>query len=523
MGRVKQTEKNIFFGIISNFMILIVGMIQRKVFVVVLGRTLLGIDGLYTDILGILSLAELGIGAALNFSLYKPVATHDYDKIKAYMLFYKKAYLAIAGTVAAIGLAITPFLPLIISEEKRGDISIANITVYYLIFLFNTVSTYFVAYKYSLANAEQKNYIQTNILTVTKIVTALTQIAVLWVSGSFVLYLLSKAAIELIQKIFVSIYFNRKYPYLRDKEIRKLDKEETGAIAVKCKAQMLHKIGDAARLSTDSIIISSMIDLDSVGLVKNYNEIIAYASNFVNIIFDSAISGFGNLVATESREKQHSLFKVYRFMACWLYGYAAVGFFLMLTPFITGLYLDPSWELGSFTLILILLDFYLKGGRIVLFNFKTAAGIFEQDRYLAFIQGGVNLVISVIAARWIGLPGVYIGTVISGVIANLVRPVIIYRVCFQKSVREYFTDSLKYGGVVVGIAVLLIPVGNLILARVNILTFLLMAVIVTAVYQLVFVIFFRRTKEFAYLWRLVTDRFPFLKKFDRLVKQTTDR
>ena len=180
MSRVRQTGKNIFFGFISNFLILIMGFIQRKVFIRVLGRTLLGIDGLYTDILGILSLAELGVGAALNFSLYKPVAEQDYDKIKSYMRFYKKAYHAIAAAVAVIGLAFTPFLQYIIKPEQRGDIPIESITVYYLIFLFNTVSTYFVAYKYSLSNAEQRNYIQTNIATITKIVTTLAQIAVLW-------------------------------------------------------------------------------------------------------------------------------------------------------------------------------------------------------------------------------------------------------------------------------------------------------------------------------------------------------
>lgn len=515
MGRVKQTEKNIFFGFISNFIILVVGLIQRKVFIRVLGMTLLGVDGLYTDILGILALGELGIGAALNFSLYKPVATGDREKIKSYMLFYKKAYRAIAGLVAAIGLAITPFLPYIITEERRGDISVESITIYYLVFLFNTVSTYFVAYKYSLANAEQKNYIQTNITTVTKIVTAFVQIAVLWITKDFLVYLIAKAAIELIQKIFVSIYFNRLYPYLLDKNVEKLNKEETAAITRKSKAQMIHKIGDAARLSTDSIIISSMVDLNSVGLVKNYNDIINYAAAFVNIIFDSAIASFGNLVATESKEKQYSLFKVYRFFACWMYGFAAVGFWLLLTPFITGLYLDQSWELGLVILTLILFDFYLKGSRIVLFNFKTAAGIFEQDKYLAFIQGIVNLVISIIGAKWIGLAGVYVGTVVSGIIANLIRPVIIYRDCFSKDVWEYFRDSMKYLCVIIGIAVLLIPVKSIVLAQVNILTFVLMALAVSAVYNLVFLFLFRKTAEFEYLWALLTGKLPFLKRLIR--------
>ncbi|MCH5339663.1 MAG: polysaccharide biosynthesis protein, partial [Acetatifactor sp.] len=242
---------------------------------------------------------------------------------------------------------------------------------------------------------------------------------------------------------------------------------------------------------------------------------INYASTFVNIIFDSAISGFGNLVATETQDKQYRLFKVYRFFACWIYGFAAVGFWLLLTPFITGLYLDKSWELGAVILTLILVDFYLKGSRIVLFNFKTAAGIFEQDKYLAFIQGIVNLIISIIGVKWIGLAGVYVGTVVSGIIANLVRPVIIYRDCFSRSVRDYFTDSLKYLGAVLGIAVLLVPIKNAVLAQVNILTFVLMALIVTAVYNLIFLLLFRKTAEFDYLWKLISGKLLFLRRFNR--------
>ena len=378
MSRVQQAAKNIFFGYISNIVILVMGFLQRTVFIMVLGRTLLSVNGLYTDILSMLSLAELGIGTALNYSLYKPVANHDYEKIKSYMQLYKKAYLVIAGVIAVIGLALTPFLPYIIKDSK--GIPSQDLVLYYLIFLFNTVSTYFVAYKYSLVNAEQRNYIQTNITTITKIVTVIAQIIILLVTENFLLYLLTQAAVELLQKIAVSVYFNKLYPYLRDKNVKKLEKEETDTVVTKTKALMFHKIGDVARLSTDSIIITYFINVDLVGIVGNYNYIITYVANFASVIFNSVISGFGNLVATESKEKQYSIFKVYRFFACWMYGFASVGFWLLLTPLVTGLWLDESWKLGQMALSLILIDFYFKGGRVVLINFRRAAGVFEQGK-----------------------------------------------------------------------------------------------------------------------------------------------
>ncbi len=504
MGRVRQAEKNIFFGYMSNFIIMIMGFLQRTVFIAVLDGTLLGVNTLYTDILSVLSLAELGIGSALNYSLYKPVAENDQEKIKSYMRLYKKAYLAIAGVIGAVGLALIPFLPYLIKDSK--GVTGRELIIYYLIFLFNTVSTYFVAYKYSLANAQQRGYIQTNIATITKIITVLAQIVILLVTKNFLLFLLTQSAVELLQKIFVSIYFNRLYPYLKDRNVTKLQKEETDVVVTKTKALMFHKIGDVARLSTDSIIITYFMDVNWVGIVGNYSLIINYATNLISVIFSSVISGFGNLVATESKEKQYEVFKVYRFVACWLFGFAAVGFWLLLTPLITGIWLDESWGLGNVVLTLMLIDFYFKGGRTVLVNFKIAAGVFEQDKYLSLLQGVVNLILSIIGIRYIGLAGVYVGTVVSGVMANLIRPGIIYRNCFSRNVWSYFRDSFKYIGAIAGITLLMIPVKALVMAQINLVTFIVMAGIVTLAYNMIFWLLFHKTQEFRYLWNLIIGK-----------------
>lgn len=510
MGRIQQAKKNIIFGYVSNFVILFMNFLQRTIFILVLGQTLTGVNSLFSGILSMLSMAELGIGSALNYSLYKPVANKDYEKIKSYMLFYKKAYRVIAAVITIIGLALTPFLKYLV--KNPGDNTIQELTVYYLIFLFNTVSTYFVAYKYSLVNAEQRNYIQTNITTITKIVTVVVQIVVLLVTRNFLIYLLAQAAVELLQKIFVSRYLNRLYPYLCEKKVQKLEKEETAVIVTKTKALMCHKIGDVARLQTDSIIISSFIDVGVNGIVDNYNYVITYVANFVNIIFNSVLSGFGNLVATESKEKQYEVFKVYRFFACWLYGFATVGFWYLLTPLIGNIWLNEEWVIGQSIVTLILIDFYFKGGRVVLVNFKTAAGVFERDRYLALIQGGVNLVLSIGLVQVIGLPGIYVGTVVSGVLANLIQPYIIYHDCFGKRTLPYFVDSVKYIVVILGITVLLLPIGRVLLTEVTIVSFLAMAVVITIVYNALFLIIFHKTAEFTYLWEVLARKLPFLQK-----------
>ena len=317
MGRVKAAARNIIFGYIGNLTTQLLGFVLRTIFIRHLGQTLNGVNALYTGILSVLSMAELGIGTALNYSLYKPVIHKDYEKIKSYMLLYKKAYRIIGFVVAGIGLVIVPFLPYLVKQPE--GVTLRDLTLYYLIFLFNTVSSYFVAYKYSLVNAEQKNYIQTNIITVTKMITVMLQIIVILTTGNFYAYLLTAATVELLQKIFVSRYLNNMYPYLKEKDIKPLTKEEVGEVVKKTKALVLHKVGDVARLQTDAMIISGFINVTLSGIVDNYNLVISSVSNFVNIIFNSVLSSFGNLIATESRQKQYEIFKVYRFFACWIY------------------------------------------------------------------------------------------------------------------------------------------------------------------------------------------------------------
>ncbi len=514
MGRIQKAGKNIIFGYVSNLVILLVNFIQRTVFIYVLGRTLSGVNGVYTDVLSVLSLTELGIGTALNYSLYKPVAERDIEKIKSYMRFYKKAYLTIAGVIAVLGIAISPFLKFIL--KNPGNLTLKELTLYYYLFLFNTVISYFVTYKYSLVNAEQKNYIQTNITTLTKLATATVQIAVLLLFRNFLFYLLAQSVVELLQKIFVTAYLNRLYPYLRDKDVRKLTAQETQVVATKTKALICHKVGDVARLQTDKIIISSFVSVDTAAVVDNYVYIITYVGNFVNIIFDSVISGFGNVVATESKERQYLLFKVYRFFACWLFGFGAVGFFHLLTPFIGGVWLhDEGWTLPRVTVALLVTDFYLKGGRTVLLNFKIASGLFEQDRFLPLVQGAVNLVVSVVLVMKIGVTGVYVGTLVSGILANLIRPGIIYRVCFDKKAGVYFKDSLKYIIVILAVGAAITPIRHAVMGEVTILTFALMVVLITLLYNLVFLAVFHRTEEFSYLWDAVASKIPALGRISR--------
>ncbi len=505
MSRVKSATRNIAFGYVGQIATAFMSFILRTVFIMHLNEDLLGINSTYGNILSILNMAELGIGTALNFSLYGPVARGEKEKIKSYMQLYRKAYFIIACVVAVMGIALTPFLKYF-KLRQPDNTTIKELTIYYLIFLFNTVSSYFVAYKYSLINAEQKNYIQTNINTITKVIVVVLQIVVIIVTENFLFYLLTDAAVQLIQKIFVSRYLDKMYPYLKEKNVEKLSKEESNLVWSKTKALVFHKVGDVARLQTDAILISTFIEVAMAGVVDNYNMVISSVSNFVNIIFNSVISSFGNLIATESRQKQFSMFKVYRFFASWIYGFSCVGFMVLLTPLIR-LWLGDHWILTSAAVYCILIDYYFKGDRIVLSNYKTAAGVFEPDKYLALIQGAVNLVVSIALVQTpLGITGIYIGTIVSGLIANVTKPVIIYKECFDMKAGSYFVDTLKYFSSLLFVLVVCHFLSGIILAKLNILTFILMGIIITVVFNGVYILLFGRTEEFRYLTGKVKEK-----------------
>ena len=195
-SRTEMAAKNILWGYINTIATTILKFVCRWAFIHTIGITYLGINGLYTSILGVLSLTELGIGTAMNYSLYKPVAERDTDKIKSLMVYYKKAYRYVALVITVLGVALIPFLPKLI----KGADGVDHLVLYYVLFLFNTVSSYFVSYKYSLAGADQKNYVVNNINTVVTIIMNILQIVALFVFRSFLAYLLIQIGCLLLGK-----------------------------------------------------------------------------------------------------------------------------------------------------------------------------------------------------------------------------------------------------------------------------------------------------------------------------------
>lgn len=504
MGRIENAIRNILFGTLGNLCTVVLGFVSRTIFIRTLGITYLGVNGLYSNILSVLSLAELGIGTAMNYSLYKPVAKKDYDKIKGLMNLYKIVYRIIGVVIGIMGLLLVPMLKYLVKDP--GDLTIGDLTIYYLIFLFNTVSTYFITYKYSLANAEQKNYIQTNIQSITLFISIMAQIIVLKMYHSFLIYLLVGSMVGIIQKIGVYFYFNRRYPFLLDKTIFTLSSKDKIDFKKNVIALLYHKIGDISINQTDNILISVFVNITAVGLLSNYNLIIMTVMGFINIIFYSVISGLGNFVATESKERQYLLFRVYRFMAFWIYGLAILFLAFLLTPFIT-FWLGKDMVVSKVVIAFIMIDYYMKAHRTVLNNFKAAAGIFEADKYITILQGIANLVISILLVKLIGLEGIFLGTIISGLIANIAKPYIIYKIKFQQSVIYYFKESFLYIGIIGMSYFLLYSIKQLLLDITTKIGFGIMFIAILFISNIIFYLTLHRREEFIYIKDIIVIRY----------------
>lgn len=499
--RTEYVKKNIFYGYVSTIATSIFQIICRTIFVYTLGASYLGVSGLFTNVLGVLSFTELGIGSAIVFSLYKPIAEDDREKIKSLLALYKKAYRLIALVVAVMGLLLVPFLGSLVNTE----IPLSQIRVFYLIFLFNTVSTYFVSYKTSYVTAIQKDYIISNTNTLGLIATNVAQIILLLLGGDYLQYLLIAAALGLVQKIATVLYLNKKFPILVEKDVKPLDEETKQSIWKNVKALIIHKIGDVSVHQTDNIIISAFVSTTAVGLLSNYTTLSNLISTFTNKFFSSFTASFGNMLAKENIEKQRKIFDVYDLLGFWIYGFVLIAFITLSQPFIE-LWLGKRLLLDNATMILYFVSNYLAGMTFIPYNFKVAAGKFDEDKWVAFVQAVVNIVVSILAIKTIGLPGVFVGTIVSRMIVVIVRPHIVYKYVLNKNPLHYYIRLTYRTILALLIAYLMWVIKNSIFVDGSIGNFILLCVLTLIIPNLFFLIVFGKSESFKDIISRVTRR-----------------
>ena len=437
--RSRNTKRNIAIGIINQVIMLSLSFISKTIFIKLLGAEYLGVNGLYSNILTLLSLAELGIGNVMIYSLYRPVAENDKNEIYSLLEFYKKIYNAIAISIFVIGILLIPFLHIII----KSDISIDKLIIYYLIFLLNSVLSYFSIYKSALINATQQIYIINTVNTVCTFLQHLTQILILLLTKNYILYLSVQVIFTLVNNVVISNKANKMYPFIKDKSYKK-NCIDTQNIKENIKSVFLHRIGNVIMNNTDNILISSILGTVYVGYYSNYNLLIGAVANFINIIIQSMMSSLGNLNASDDMEKSYSIFNILLLLFHWLSAICSISLILVINDFVT-IWLGKEFILNSEIVLCIIFNFYIKNAINPVWMYRETMGLFNNIKYTMLFAALINMILSVILGLKFGLAGIIISTALARIFTTVwYEPKSLFKLKFKKPVKEYWKNQIRY-------------------------------------------------------------------------------
>lgn len=499
MSRTRNLATNIKWSYIGVLCTIVFGFAVRTVFVYSLGKTMLGLNSLFASVIGVLSIAELGIGAVLNTQLYRPIANSNYDEVAAIVQLYRKIYTIIAVVVATVGLSIIPVLDVFINGAENVD----YLLVYYLFFLFNTVLSYFSTYRFSISNAEQKNYVEINVNTAFAILMYIGQIIALLCFESYFAYLAAQSLSLVAKLIYTVLYMNKKYPILRVREKKVLSLERTIEIRKNVFAGVVNKFADSAVNQTDSMIISAFVNVDVLGLVSNYTTLRGYLERFSKPLLDNMGSIVGNFVHTETADRKRLLIKSLQLYAFAIYGYLSLLLLFLSSPFVR-IWLGNDYLISNGTILLISFNLMLSGiGDRPYVIFKNAHGNFYNDWFVVLSSAIANLIVSITLVIPWGLNGVFAGTSVSILVSIIWRPLVYYRQATGEAVSHYFIRLFK-NCLLVGVSGILIhTISSCVNYSNMIIELIIKGIIVTVVFVVVLIAFYVRSDEYKYICGVV--------------------
>lgn len=440
-SRTEYSLINIFAGLAGYGINTVVGFICRIVFVRTLSADYLGVSGLFTNILSMLSLAEMGISSAITYALYKPLAEGDEKKTASIMQFYRRAYAAIGCFVALVGLATLPFLNVIITDPPKIK---ESIYLLYLLYLLNTVISYFFSYRQSILTASQRQYIVSGYSYVITITQSIVQMVYLLLTHEYIGYLLIQVAGGVIYNVWVSRKAAKDYPYIKDRDVEPLSREERRSLFRNIKALTINKISGVLVNSTDNIAITFFNGISSVGYASNYTLFSTTLDRLVTLLFNGLTGSVGNLNATSDNETRYRFFKALNLANFWLYGWTAIGMAVVSGDLVQWFY-GADYVLPLKIPLILAINFYTIGMLHASYTYKSTLGLFRYGQYILIFTGIINIVLDVILGKRYGVMGIYLATLIARVCTNLwYEPYAVYRYGLKKNPLLYLGRYLKF-------------------------------------------------------------------------------
>lgn len=525
LDRTGNAKKNIVYGFISRLVVMLAPFMTRVVIIRVMGSEYLGLDSLFSSILQVLSITELGFSSAVVHSMYKPIAENDYDTLGAILLYFKKVYRMIGMIILGSGFCITPFLHKLIHTDVGGDV---NIYVLYAIYLANTAVSYFLfAYRSSLLNAYQREDIVSGINALVKIAVMIMQVVIIFSSRNYYVYTFTIILGSVINNVFAAIVTRRIFPQIRERG--KLNKIIRLDIRKKVGGLVIQKVCSTSRNAFDSIFISAFLGLTQVAIYSNYYYVLSAVSSVLAIFTTAITAGVGNTVATENVEKNYADLKRINFLYMMMSGWCTVCLTVLYQPFVEIMFGEEMLYPFGVVMLLCLYFYSLKLGDVRTV-YVQGVGLWWENRYRSIVEAVTNIVLNYVLGKFWGVYGIILATWISVFFINFLwgSQIIFVNYFGKDKIKDYFMSHLRYAFVTVLNVIIVCMICSQIKGKVY---FRLVMNLMVCVFVGIgfYILVYRRSREFSSSYSLLEGMIKssrlknVLKRVYFGMKKTTDK
>lgn len=505
--RSSNAIKNIIVALLCQGLTFVFSFATRTIFIELLGDEYNGLTSFFQNVVSMLSFTELGVGTAIIYALYKPVAENDIEKLKSLMDFYKNIYRILAAIIFTLGILVTPTLRFFL----KSDVPLGNVSLYFLIYLGNTAVSYLFIYKSSILNADQRNRTVKLITTIFLILRNTIEIGVLLFTHSFVAYLCVQLVCTILNNLTISAVANKYYPWLKEKA-ESINKEEKKNIFSDVKSMFVYRVGGILMLNSSSMITSKLSGVVALGFYSNYNLFVGSATTLLQLVFTALTGSLGNLNSSKDVKSSEKVFKECNFIAFFLYTICAVGLFVLLDD-VVYLWLGPERLLGKSVSFAMVATLYTYGMAQSIMLYRETTGLFRITKYIILVTCTLNIVLSIgMGLKW-GLFGILIATSIARMATNFwYEPLMLYKKIFKMPATKHFIKQAMYFATTLVSGGITYFVCEKLFTEVTILTIAVKFVLCVAIPSIIIFVSYFKTEEFG---ALKNRAFGLLKKIKR--------
>lgn len=439
-GRTKNSFRNVLTGFGNKIISFVLAFATKTVFIRLLGAEYTGINGLYSNILQVLSMADLGMITVLSFKLYTSILNDNKKEIASTISYYRKFYTIVGCTILGIGIVIIPFLHYIINSSLSQD----RLILYYILFLANTSLSYFFVYKTTLLEADQKQYIISNTTTIATLVMYVLQIVYLLINRDYFGYLIIQLLCTFCKNFILSKIAEKKYPYIKNKALIDRSSIDKKGLFADVKATFIYKICTVLLNNTDNILISVIVSTVAVGYYSNYYSLIQYIGAYMYALSTGLTASIGSLNAEQDAEKSYSLFNSILLLFSGITCVCVTVFACCVQSFVP-LWIGDEYLLDYNCVVAVLLLFYFSTVSTPSLIFRETMGLFKQVKYVMIPTVLLNIGLSIILGKIMGIAGIIYATSISKIFTNYwYEPYLIYKTKFHSPYSLYLMKQIRF-------------------------------------------------------------------------------